>query len=250
MSLHRDDFSEAETRLLMAAVREAMARRRMSRSTLAHEARISLSTLEKVLAGRRPFSLATTIRLEEALKVPLRGALAGSSGEQLAPEHLGAYSRTAVAWIEGDYLTLRPSFGVPGAVYAYRTAIRWDAKGSSLAFHESERLDDNFTQSGVVSVPSQSGHVYLVTNRHGQHRMAILGRPTITREMYGILTTLQSGRGSALTPVATPLALVPLDVAMKPVPSFGRITSDDPLHAAYNRHVNKVAADGFALFVG
>lgn len=249
MPMRNDDFSEADTRLLMAAVREAMARRRLSRSALAYEARISLSTLEKVLSGRRPFSLATTIRLEEALKVPLRAAIAGSSADQLAPEHLGSYARAGVAWIEGTYLTLRPSFGVPGAVYAYQTVIRWDDRASSLAFHEAERLDDGFTQSGVVSVPNQSGHVYLVTNREGQHRMAILGRPTITREMYGILTTLQSGRGNQLTPVATSLAMVPLDPA-GPAPSFGRIAPDHPHHAAYRRHVDKVAADAFALFVG
>lgn len=249
MSLHQDEFSQAETRLLVAAVREAMARRRLSRAALAHEARLSLSTLEKVLSGRRPFSLATTIRLEEALKVPLRAALAGAAAEQHAPEHLGSYARAGVAWIEGTYLTLRPSFGAPGAIYAYRTTIGWDDRASCLAFTEGERLDDGFTQSGSVSVPSQSGHVYLVTNRHGQHRMAILGRPTIAREMYGILTTLQSGRGSQLTPAATPLALVPLDAA-GPAPGFGRIAPDHPRHADYRRHVDRVAADAFGLFVG
>ena len=248
MSTRDDGSSEAEARPLIAAVREAMARRRLSRSGLAHEARISLSTLEKVLSGRRPFSLATLIRLEEALRVSLRAAAAGTPAEQLAPEHLGSYARAGVAWIEGTYLTLRRSFGEPGAIFAYRTVIGWDDQTSSLAFHEAERLDDSFTQSGTVSVPSQSGHVYLVTNRQGQHRMAILSRPTIAREMYGILTTLQAGRGSQLTPVATPLALVPLD-AVGPEPCFGRITPDHRHHAAYRRHVDRVTDDAFALFV-
>ena len=45
-------------------------------------------------------------------------------------------------------------------------------------------------------MPNQSGHIYLVTNRHGQHRLITVSRPTITGEMYGILTTLLAGRGS------------------------------------------------------
>ena len=40
-------------------VREELARRRLSRQWLADEARVSLSTLEKALAGSRPFTLAT-----------------------------------------------------------------------------------------------------------------------------------------------------------------------------------------------
>ena len=72
-----------------------------------------------------------------------------------------------MSWLEGAYLTLRPSFGERGAIYAYRTEIMWDERLSSLIFRESERLDAEFTQQGLVSVPNQSGHIYLVTNRHG-----------------------------------------------------------------------------------
>lgn len=240
-----DELSETESRMVAAKVREAMARRRMSRPALAHDARISLSTLEKALSGRRPFSLATTIRLEDVLQLSLRGQSTMPAVERFASDGMGSYSKAGVKWIEGDYLTLRPSFGEPGSVYAYRTVIRWDDSASCLAFYESERLDENYSQSGTVSVPHQSGHVYLVTNRHGQHRMAVLGRPTITREMYGILTTLQSGRGAHLTPVATPLALVPLDDGA----SFGRVGPTHARHVDYRRHVDKVTADGFAMFV-
>ena len=67
-----------------------------------------------------------------------------------------------------------------------------------LAFRERERSDAAYAQFGEVAVPNQSGHIYLVTNRHGQHRLITVSRPTITGEMYGILTTLLSGRGSAL----------------------------------------------------
>ena len=81
-----------------------------------------------------------------------------------------------MAWIEGTYVTVRPSFGDKDAIFAYRTEIVWDAAASSLVFHEGERQDAAFTQFGEVAVPNQSGHIYLVTNRHGQHRLITVAR--------------------------------------------------------------------------
>lgn len=168
-------------------VREELARRRISRRFLADRARISVSTLEKALAGRRPFTLATTLRLEEALGVTLRPAARDPArpvpAVELAPDALGSYARAAVAWIEGAYLTLRPSFGEPGSIHAYRTDIAWDGAAGSLVFREAERHDAAFAQQGAVSMPHQSGHVYLVTNAHGQYRTVMLSRPTIEGEM-------------------------------------------------------------------
>ena len=106
-------LSADQSRLVASIIREQLARRRISRQHLADQAKISISTLEKALSGRRPFTLATTVRLEEALGVSLRkhdGAELGAAPANLAPGHLGYYSRPAVAWIEGSYLTLRPSF--------------------------------------------------------------------------------------------------------------------------------------------
>ena len=59
-------------------------------------------------------------------------------------------------------------------------------------------------------MPNQSGHIYLVTNRQGQYRLILICRPTINGEMYGIMTTLQAGRGAELIPVSAPIAYVPL----------------------------------------
>ncbi len=178
-------LSAEQSRQVAETIREEIARRRISRQSLAEQAKLSLSTLEKVLGGRRPFTLATTVRLEQALGVSLRktpdgaGACAPANGD-VAPDGLGAYSRRAVAWIEGTYVTVRPSFGDKEAIYAYRTEIAWDDAASSLVFRESERLDAAYTQFGEVAVPNQSGHIYLVTNRHGQHRLITVARPTIS----------------------------------------------------------------------
>lgn len=62
-------LSEEQSREIAAIIREEIARRRISRQTLAEQAKLSISTLEKALGGRRPFTLATTVRLEEALDV-------------------------------------------------------------------------------------------------------------------------------------------------------------------------------------
>jgi transcriptional regulator with XRE-family HTH domain len=245
------NLSEQQSRLIANRIREELARRRMSRRGLADVAKISISTLEKVLSGRRPFTLATTIRIEGALGVNLRteavSAPPPAPAGGLAPGELGYYSRPSVAWLEGVYVTLRPSFREPSAIYAYRTEILWDEESSRLAFRESERTDAAFSQAGAVAVPNQSGFIYFITNRNGQYRLVILSRPTISGEMHGIMTTLMSGRGSQLTPVAVPVVLVPPKALGEA--RFGVIAASDACHAVYRRYLKRTIEEPFALFL-
>ncbi|MCC8982948.1 helix-turn-helix domain-containing protein [Bradyrhizobium acaciae] len=252
MSTPDKQLSAEQSQQIAETIREEIARRRISRQTLAEQAKLSLSTLEKVLGGRRPFTLATTVRLEQALGVSLRKlpeaitvAMPGNGG--IAPDSLGSYSRRAVARIEGTYITVRPSFGEPGALYAYRTEITWDEAASSLGFREGERQDADYTQYGEVAVPNESGFVYLVTNRHGQHRVITVSRPRNTGEMYGIITTLLAGRGSLLTPVAAPIAFLPMKNV--PKPSLGRVSADDANFAVYREHLRRTIDEPFAIFL-
>jgi transcriptional regulator with XRE-family HTH domain len=247
-------LSAEQSRQIAETIREEIARRRISRQSLAEQAKLSLSTLEKVLGGRRPFTLATTVRLEQALGVSLRKsqeapapAPAAPANGDVAPDSLGAYSRRAVSWLEGVYVTVRPSFGDKEAIYAYRTEIAWEAAVSSLVFREGERTDAAYTQFGEVAVPNQSGFIYLVTNRHGQHRLITVSRPTITGEMYGIITTLLAGRGSLLTPIAAPIAYLP--VKNIPGPTVGRISSDNVNYAVYREHLRRTIDEPFAMFM-
>lgn len=252
MPVPETQLSAEQSRQVADKVREEIARRRISRQALAEQARLSLSTLEKVLGGRRPFTLATTVRLEQALGVALRPLLeiampAPSANGEVAPDGLGAYSRRAVAWIEGAYVTVRPSFGDKDSIFAYRTEISWDAAASALVFRESERQDAAFTQFGEVAVPNQSGHIYLVTNRHGQHRLITVARLAISGEMYGIITTLLAGRGSMLTPIAAPIAYLPIKMVENP--SFGRVSADDANFAQYRQHLRRTTEEPFAMFL-
>lgn len=231
-------------------VREELARRRLSRQWLADEARVSLSTLEKALSGRRPFTLATVVRLEEALHTNLRGKGSGAAPARpaglFAPQEMGAYARPAVEWLEGEYLTLRPSFSEAGALYAYLTAIGWDEAKGHLTFSETARLDRDFEQQGFVSFPHLSGHIYLVTSCAGQYRMALLNRPSGGGALNGILTTLVAGPGAQLTPTAAPIALVP--TSRRSDPDLGVIRTGDRCHDEYRDQVDRIAQRGYALF--
>jgi transcriptional regulator with XRE-family HTH domain len=243
----QDDWDdEARAGEIAHKVREELARRRISRQALADMARISISTLEKALAGRRSFTLATVIRLEEALGTSLRGnKLEATALSDSAPEALGGYNHGAVRWLEGRYWTLRPMFGAEPGIFAYLTNIAWDAACSCLVFAESERLD-SFAQHGQVSLPHLSGHIYLVTSEGGQYRLAILGRPTIAGSLYGILTTLLVGHGSQLVPASCPIALLRLDAAA--TPTYGRIEPGHPAFASCRAEIDAVINSDFARF--
>jgi len=230
-------------------IREELGRRRASRQWLANEARISLSTLEKGLAGQRRFTTATLVRIESALGVALRarGRDQDERGGNIAPDELGAYARPAVRWLEGDYLTVRPSFGIEQALYAYCTSILWDTEEAHLVFRESERADVAYTQRGDVALSNQSGHVYLLTREEGQFRLAILSRPSITRALCGTLSTLQASAGGRLMPVACPLVLVPL--RLRPLARFGLFRPGDEGHGELAGLLGIVEAEGFARLV-
>jgi hypothetical protein len=226
-------------------VREELARRRLSRQWLADEARVSLSTLEKALAGRRPFTLATVVRLEDALGTGLRGVPAPAV-HVYAPESMGAYARPGVQWLEGSYLTLRPSFSEPGSIFAYLTEICWDDAKGHLVFSEAGRLDSQYEQKGFVSFPNLSGAIYLVTISDGQYRLALLNRPAGGGPISGILVTLAAGQGAQLIPAAVPIALAP--IACRPDPQLGVVRSGDPAFDEYRACVDRITNDGFARF--
>lgn len=233
------DFDDAEVAFRL---REEIARQRLSRARLAEAARLSVSTLEKALSGRRRFTLATIVRLEEALGASLRDdSSTDTSGPALAPAEMGSYARPAVRWIEGEYLTLRASFGEDRGVYAYRTEIRWSAAKGHLVFAESDRLDATFEQGGFVSMPHLSGHTYLMTSEAGQYRMIMLGRATREQRMFGLLTTLQVGNGSQLVPVSCPVAFVPMGQVEEA--HFGLVREGDARSAEY-RAVLDTALEG------
>ena len=234
---------------IVLQVREELARRRLSRQWLADQAKVSLSTLEKALSGRRPFTLTTVVRLEEALNISLRARSNGVESRaavDFAPEEMGAYARPAVRWLEGEYLTLRPSFSEAGALFAYLTAIQWDEDKGYLTFSETQRVDRDYAQQGFVCFPHLSGHIYLVTAFSGQYRMALLNRPSNGGTLTGVLTTLVTGRGAELTPAGAPIALLPIGGQSEP--QLGVVKAGDRCYDPYRECVDGITRRGYALF--
>lgn len=225
-------------------VREELARRRLSRQWLADEAKLSLSTLEKALSGRRPFTLSTVVRIEDALGTSLRARGGDTAARLLAPESMGAYSRAAVQWLEGTYLTLRPSFSESAAIFAYLTSIAWDEDKGHLVFSEAARTDSEYEQKGFVSFPNISGAIYLVTISEGQYRMALLNRPS-GGGLSGILLTLAAGEGAQLIPAAVPISLTPVREGDAAV---GVIRDGHECFEEYRDCVGRVTQRGYARF--
>ena len=240
------DSREADQSRIIMRLREELALRRMSRASLADHAKISLSSLEKSLAGQRPFTDQTLVRIEKALG--LKFLRAEEPRHKLAPESMGSYAQAAVEWLEGCYLTVRPATRMADTIYTYETRIFWDNAQGHLHFLETGRADKAYAQQGYVSLPHQSGHIYLVTNRHGQHRMAMLSRQGITGELYGLMLTLQQGRGSQLLPVAMPLVLVPLDSFVEK-PPMGSVGRDHAIYDELKTRLDKTTSEGFAMML-
>jgi len=74
-----------------------------------------------------------------------------------------------------------------------------------------------------------------------------VARPTISGEMYGIITTLLAGRGSLLTPIAAPIVYLPIKMVADP--TFGRISPGDPNYAVYRQHLRRTTEEPFAMFL-
>jgi transcriptional regulator with XRE-family HTH domain len=227
-------------------IKEELARRRMSRASLAAKAKISLSSLEKGLTGTRTFTDQTLVRIEDALGLKLRAS--GRGPGLIAPEDMGSYSRPAVKWLEGNYLTIRPSSSKLPAIYVYTTEIAWDDDKAHLVFQEKARADKAYAQAGHVSVSHQSGHIYLVTNKHGQHRLITVSRQGITGELYGLLLTLQTEKGARLVPVAMPIVLVPFS-QLDEAPSFGTISENHRAYVRQKAWLDRAIEDGFAVMM-
>jgi transcriptional regulator with XRE-family HTH domain len=240
----REFMVTRETSPVAVLIKQELAKKRMSRATLAAEAKISFSALEKGLSGQRIFSENAIIRMEEVLGITLKVQHVLS-----APDELGGYARTSVSWLEGNYLTIRPSSKKPDDLFTYITDVTWNHERNHMVFHEMARLDSAYAQKGDVAIPHQTGHIYFTTNRHGQHRLMVMQRISRTGEMLGLLLTLQQEKGANLLPVSMPVVLLPV-ASLKEAPSLGVI---NPQHRAFDNYrglLSRVVGQGFASILG
>jgi transcriptional regulator with XRE-family HTH domain len=232
---------------IIMRIREELAQRRMARAQLADLAKVSLSSLEKSLAGQRPITEQTILRIEQVLGLRFPRE-ADKQQQDVAAEHLGSYTRPAVAGIEGCYLTLRPAPQDSDALVAYETYIFWDITTSCLRFREHGRADSAYTQQGEVAFPHQSGHIYLITNAHGQQRLMMLSRRAIDGALHGLMLTLQPLRGGRLQPVSMPIAMLPMADEFEKL--RGLVKPEAQEYARLKAVLDSVLQEGFAAVLG
>ncbi len=154
---------------MVLKVREALARRRMTREALAEQAQVSGFNTRKGALGpalvyaaddgaRRGGRSASSFSMRAAVAMNTRAdgvpAAAGRSRAR-SSRQLRARRRFLARRAVPDAAPL--VFADERAIFAYRTDIFWSDEASQLEFREAERLDHDYTQFGAVSVPHQSG---------------------------------------------------------------------------------------------
>jgi hypothetical protein len=108
-------------------------------------------------------------------------------------------------------------------------------------FTEDCRPPGWLSHRGEVSLPSQSGHIYLLTRAEGQYRLAILARRA-AGVLAGEQLTLVQGGGGQLAPASFPLVLKPLGEGEGQgcEAGFGIIAPDHPQHATWRQDLGMI----------
>jgi len=239
--------------LALSLIKTAMIEKKMTQAELADAADIHEKTIQNLLSGRGVrdqtlFDVCMVLGLDfERVKGAWRGAARNAPEPsapvegRAAPAYMGAYTRAGVDHYIGSYLTLRPSFSVPGGVMAYRTDIVWDDEWPSLLFQERDRPDKPLLHRGRVYIPTSSMYIHLVSLTKGAMRMVMVSQLGPTERMHGLLTTLHK-QGAAFVPVSAPIVYVKRD-DFKGVP-LGEIPGSRA--ADYRRALTETMEQGYA----
>jgi hypothetical protein len=170
----------------------------------------------------------------------------GAEG-RAAPVYMGAYTRAGVDHYIGSYLTVRPSFSVPGSVMAYRTDITWDDEWPSLLFQERDRPDKPFLHRGRLYIPASSMYTHLVSLTKGAMRMVMVSQLDPAGYMRGLVTTLSKQRAQLL-PVSAPIVYIKradFDGA-----ALGEIGAAAAGHREYQQLLAETVEQGYARLIG
>ena len=192
---------------IITRIKAAMTRQGVNRAWLAHETKISESTLDKSFSRARPMSRPTILKIEDALNISLETRSEPSS---VAPEEYGGYSKLAKEWLAGDYVAIRYARKTRGALFSFHLEIEWDTAEECLVFRTSRYKDGPYETVGRVSVPAQRSHIQLISSRLGDFDLITLQGPDFMNALRGIHLTTENREGS-WEPKARKLALMPLD---------------------------------------
>ena len=187
-------------------IKTAMIEKKMTQAELADAADCHEKTIQNLLSGRAVrdqtlFDVCMVLGLDfDKLK--------GDRGRARRATHPNPTSRRAArrpsTWApirapastttSARYLTVRPSFSVPGSIMAYRTDISWDDEWPSLLFQERDRPDKPYLHRGRLYIPASSMYIHLVSLTKGAMRMVMVSQLDPTGHMRGLITTLHKQR--------------------------------------------------------
>ncbi len=203
---------------------------------------LSKSTIDKLFQGE--FSERTLTKIEAILKISLT---AKPAEDDQAPGQFGGYTLQAVAYLQGDYLCVRPMFTQPANLSAYIIRVTWDRTVPSLSFEELSRADFKYAQKGTVYVPFGTPFINLVSTHLGNLRTVVLSLPDRDGIARGLITTLSNPKGTMYTPVAAPIFLKRL--AQGEQPELGFIQPDNKAYVDYLTILSSVVVDEYGRFV-
>jgi DNA-binding Xre family transcriptional regulator len=245
----------------LSLIKTAMIEKKMTQAELADAADIHEKTIQNLLAGRSVrdqtlFDVCMVLGLDfERVKAAwkrespaTRDAPAPNGTEsRVAPVYMGAYTRAGVDHYIGSYLTLRPSFSVPGGIMAYRTDITWDDDWPSLLFQERDRPDKPFLHRGRLYIPASSMYIHLVSLTKGAMRVVMVSQLDPAGQMRGLITTLSKQRAQ-LVPVSAPIVYVKRESFAGD--AVGEIGPDEVGFAAHKQLLDDTLGQGYARLVG
>ena len=252
-------ISRSAREAALSMIKTAMIEKKLTQAELADAADCHEKTIQNLLGGRSVrdqtlFDVCMVLGLDfDKLKSAWNGGSSGTAPTELtgegglvAPVYMGAYTRAGVDQYIGSYLTLRPSFSVPGAIVAYRTDVSWDPEWPSLLFQERDRPDAPYSHRGRLYIPASSMFIHLVSLTKGAMRMVVVSQLDRFNEMRGLITTLHK-HGAMLVPVATPIVYVKREDFSG---AFGEITDKTPAYKEYKKALEETVSDGYARLVG
>ena len=222
-------MNDQEKRNTARAIREHMTRARLSREAFAFKTKLGKSTVDKLLIGL--FSSRTLSIVEETLQVRFRHF---DVVEAKADEGLGGYSRSDVSIYEGPYLFVRPSFKEEKVILAFQMSIVWDEATAGLSLRQAGESDH--PQSGAISIPKVSFHLFIYSSDLSCTRHLILSRLDAELKMRGLMLTLANTFANSYVPVSVPVVLMKLP--NEDQSAYGRLDSN---HAMYSRYKQELA---------
>lgn len=249
-------------------LRTAMIEKKLTQAELADAADCHEKTIQNLLNGRSVrdqtlFDVCMVLGLDfeqikrdwlrDGLPLPAAGTMPERTADErrrpdVAPLHMGAYTRMAVDHYVGSYVTIRPAFRDGDAITAYRTDVFWDEEAACLAFHERDRPDAAYAHRGHLYIPASSMFLHLVSLTKGAMRMVLLSQIDPLGRMRGLITTLTRTRGAMFMPVSAPIVYLKAEAIDRA--DLGEVTDKHLRHGEFRALLAETLEQSYARLQG